>query len=114
MISLICRTVVGAMLFAQTSIVVSACVLPEARPTMAFENDHHYHKPVNPNQCLHQCTAVDQTAQHAEVAVPVASLTGVLALPHFDVRGVARRLRDTLIEADAGPPPPIRFCSLLL
>lgn len=111
----VCRTVVGAMLFAQASIVVSACILPDGRASVAF-NDNDCHKAGGRNQCLQQCTAVDQSASHAQAAVSAApsAVLFVHARPDWQPGRTAAHLGTTLIEADTGPPLPIRFCSLLL
>src|ERR1700704_6362806 len=75
------RVLVGAMLFAQLVNAGQACVMPALSPVMAFANADHDSdcaKRVNPNSCLQQSTATDQSFGHAEL--PVLGMPNVVFL----------------------------------
>ena len=105
------RLLAAALLFAQALTVAQACVEPDARPAMAFE-ELDCHRPANPNNCLQQCTAGDQSSSYAQVVVAGMPGLAVLTVPVVRDHGT----RPTTVPVDflahsPDPPPSIRFCS---
>lgn len=106
------RLLAAAMLFAQALTVAQACVEADARPAMAFE-ESDCHRPANPNNCLQQCTAGDQSSAYVQVAIAGMPAMAVLSVPAASDPGT----RPTMVVAvdflahPPDPPPSIRFCS---
>jgi len=113
------RLLVGALLFAQGLAIAQTC-MEEARPAMAFQGsafeesaieESDCHQPANPNDCLQQCTAGDQSSAYAQVFVAGLPGLAVLTVPaatDHDVRPAAAILS---LAHPPDPPPSIRFCS---
>src|SRR3954470_3977059 len=84
----LCRLLLGVMVFAQVANASLTCVVPNMSAVMAFAHsgqDDHCHKNVNPNSCLQQATAKDQSSGQAEALTFASSNVAVLVLPRqFD------------------------------
>jgi hypothetical protein len=120
--SLLARLSIGLLLFAQAAAIAQACVGPEALPSMAFAEgpaaECHDAAPTNPhanpNACLKNCTAGDQSTAQVPAAFAAMPATAVLTVP--------AQLESALVIARAeacelhspDPPPSLRFCSFQL
>ena len=102
------------LLFAQAVGIAQACNTSAASVAMAFSDDMadmDCAMKVNPNACLQQCTAGDQSTGHAQIAVA--------EMPRMMVITVVAELESTAPLAEfavdlahsSDPPPSIRFCS---
>jgi hypothetical protein len=107
----------GVLLFGQAVGISQACSTPSATPAMAFSDDMagmDCANKVNPNACLQQCTAGDQSSSHVQIAVA--------EMPRLVVLTVATAFQSTAslsesvlsLAHSSGPPPSIRFCSFQL
>jgi hypothetical protein len=116
------RLMLMLVLFAQGIIAANACSTPAAGPAQAFaagaQNDEaapcHDEEISNANACLAHCTQADQVGadQHLlQLAAPVSVIGWASAEPQAEITGHIATARQ--IAPDAGPPLPIRFCSLL-
>ena len=108
------RVLVGAMLFAQLVNAGEACVMPALSPVMAFADaDHHSDcaKRVNPNSCLQQSIATDQSFGQAELPVLGMPNVVVLTLPRELVAQTSYIVATAVPHRSTDPPPSIRFCS---
>lgn len=103
----------AAMLFSQGLAVVQACTELDARPAMAFEQAD-CHAPQNPNHCLQQCTASDQSSAFVQIALAAAPADAILRLPAREERPLSACAHATDLLAAADPPPSILFCSFQL
>lgn len=109
--------VAATLLFAQAIGAVHACAGAADSPAMAFAESHHEGGctgTVNPNACLQQCTADEQSAAQVQVAIAEMPALAVLTVPATpDSR---MRLSDAVIILARSPDPPasIRFCSFQL
>jgi hypothetical protein len=111
------RVLIGAMLFAQLVNAGQACIMPALSPVMAFANaDHHSDcaKRVNPNSCLQQSIATDQSFSHAELPVLGMSNVAVLTLPPALVATPSCVVATMVPHRSTDPPGSIRFCSFQL
>jgi len=64
--------------------------------------------------CVTQWTSPDQSVAHATVAVYEAPAAAILDVPVAKLSAGAACLRELISPTTGDPPPPIRFCSLLL
>ena len=113
----LCRVLIGAMLFAQLVNAGQACVVPVLSPAMAFaqaDHDSNCAKRVNPNSCLQQSTATDQSFSQAELPVLGMPNVVVLTLPREFIATTSYVVATTLPHRSADPPLSIRFCSFQL
>ncbi|MBI3530223.1 MAG: hypothetical protein HY067_19930 [Betaproteobacteria bacterium] len=111
------RVLIGAMLFAQLVNAGQACIMPPLSPVMAFANaDHHSHcaKRVNPNSCLQQSTATDQSFSQAELPVSGMPDVVVLTLPRELVATTSYIVATAVPHRSTDPPLSIRYCSFQL
>jgi hypothetical protein len=111
------RVLIGAMLFAQLVNAGEACVMPAMSPVMAFANADHASdcaKRVNPNSCLQQTTATDQSVGHAEVPVLGMSNVIVLTVPRTPFATTSYVVATAIPHRSTDPPSSIRFCSFQL
>ena len=111
------RVLIGAMLFAQLVNAGQACVMPALSPVMAFANADHDSdcaKRVNPNSCLQQSTATDQSFGHAELPVLGMPDVVVLTLPRELVATTSYVVATAVPHRSTDPPLSIRFCSFQL
>lgn len=111
------RVLIGAMLFAQAVNAAQACVMPELSPAMAFAQSQHdidCDNRVNPNSCLQQATATDQSSSQVEVAVLGMPDVVILTLPREFVAGLSFVFAATALPCSTDPPASIRFCSFQL
>jgi len=111
------RFLIGAMLFGQLVNATQACTMPSLSPIMAFANADHPNdcaKRVNPNSCLQQSTATDQSFGHAELAALGMPNVVVLTLPRELVATTPLVLATSVPHRSTDPPPSIRFCSFQL
>src|SRR3954468_13100733 len=114
LVAVLCRFVLGVMVFAQIANASQSCVAPGMSPVMAFahdKQDDHCHKGVNPNSCLQQANASDQSLDHAETPVFEASSIAILALLWDTDCAVAGSVLTAAKSPTTDPPPLIRFCS---
>src|SRR4051812_22138328 len=113
----LCRFVLAVMVFAQVANASQSCVAPGMSPVMAFsqdQHDDHCHKGVNPNSCLQQANASDQSLDHAQTPVFAASSVAILVLLWDTDCAVAGAVLTAASSPTTDPPPLIRFCSLQL
>ena len=107
------RVLIGAMLFAQMVNASHACVMPALSPAMAFASADHQSdcaKRVNPNSCLQQSTATDQSFSHAEL--PSLGMPSVVViLPRAFIATTSNIVATAVPHRSTDPPPAIRFCS---
>lgn len=103
------RLLVGALLFAQGLAIAQTCV-EEARPAMAFE-ESDCHRPANPNDCLQQCTAGDQSSAYVQIVVAGLPGLAVLTVPGALDHGIRPAPTVLSLAHSPDPPPSIRFCS---
>jgi hypothetical protein len=117
------RIVTGWLLailtFAQLINVAQACLLEAARPAMAFVTAPcpmgGEQESMSPNVCLSQCLQADQSSSSTHFALPSAPLVAVLIVPEARVNARPTAPFSRIARhGGTGPPPPIRFCSLLL
>ena len=111
------RVLIGAMLFAQMANAAQACIAPALSPAMAFaqaDHDSSCAKRVNPNSCLQQSTATDQSFSQAEVPVLGMPNVVVLTLPRELVATTSYVVATALPHRSTDPPLSIRFCSFQL
>ena len=110
------RVVLGVMMFAQLVNAGQACVMPPS-PVMAFANADHdgdCAKRVNPNSCLQQSIATDQSFGQAELPVLVMPDVAVLTIPRTLVATTSYIIATAVPHRSTDPPPSIRFCSFQL
>jgi len=110
------RVLLGVMMFAQLVNAGEACVMPPS-PVMAFANADHDSdcaKRVNPNSCLQQSIATDQSVGHAELPVLGMPDVVVLILPHALIGTTSYIIATAVPQRSTDPPPSIRFCSFQL
>jgi hypothetical protein len=107
------RVLIALAAFVQFMGVVQACADLEFKVSMAFQSQD-CHKPSNPNHCLQQCTAADQSSAVVQIALPSAMEVCVLQLPEPLSAGGSRMYAESDIPKAHDPPPILRFCSLLL
>lgn len=108
------RVLVGVMLFGHLVNAGQACVMSALSPVMAFANADHpidCAKRVNPNSCLQQATANDQSVGHAEVPVLGMPNVAVLTLSRISVSATSFVVATVVPHRSTDPPPSIRFCS---
>lgn len=108
------RVLIGAMLFAQMVNASHACVMPALSPVMAFASADHQSdcaKRVNPNSCLQQSTATDQSFSHAELPSLGMPSVVVLTLPRAFIATTSCIVAIAVPHRSTDPPPAIRFCS---
>lgn len=108
------RVLIGAMLFAQMVNASQACVMPNLAPAMAFASaDHHSDcaKRVNPNSCLQQSTATDQSFSDAELLSLGMPNVVFLILPRTFIATTSYIVATAVPHRSTDPPPAIRFCS---
>lgn len=110
------RVLVGVMLFAQLANAGQACVVPGLSPAMAFAQDHDGDcaRRVNPNSCLQQATATDQSFSHTELPVLGMPNVVVLTLPRALVATTSYIVATAIPHRSTDPPTSIRFCSFQL
>lgn len=111
------RLLIGAMLFAQLVNSAQACVMPELSPVVAFASTAHHGdcvNRVNPNSCLQQATATDQSPSHAELAVLGMPDVVVFTRPRATVTMTSFVVAIAIPHRSTDPPPSIRFCSFQL
>jgi hypothetical protein len=109
--------VAAALCFNLFMQVAYACPMPPQRAAMAFDADSQgdCHAKINPNQCLSQCTVLDQVNGGADLNPPIAVLTvAVLFVPVEALPRRANEFARTASPPFATPPPTILYCSLLL
>lgn len=99
--------------FVQFMGVAQACADLEFKASMVLQSQD-CHKPSNPNHCLQQCTAADQSSAVVQIALPGAMEVAVLQLPKLPPAGGSRIYAESDIPKAHDPPPILRFCSLLL
>ena len=107
------RILVAALLFAQFVNAGQACTMP-VNPVMAFssmDHDSDCAKRVNPNSCLQQSIATDQTTGHAELPVLGMPDVAVLIVPLQIVATTAYTVTTSVPHRSTDPPSSIRFCS---
>lgn len=108
------RLLVGALVFAQGLAIAQTC-MEEARPVMAFEEsaleESDCHRPANPNDCLQQCTAGDQSSAYVQVIVAGPPGLPVLTVPAASDRDIRPTPMILSLAHSPDPPPSIRFCS---
>jgi hypothetical protein len=107
------RMLLGVMLLAQVVNAGQACVMPPS-PVMAFANADHDSdcaKRVNPNSCLQQSIAADQSFGQAELPVLAMPDVAVLTLPREVVATASFVITTAVPHRSTDPPPSIRFCS---
>ena len=112
-----CRVLIGALLFAQMANAAQVCIAPALSPAMAFaqtEQDSNCAKRINPNSCLQQSTATDQSFSHAELPVVGMPNVVVLTLPRALVATTSYVIAAALPHRSTDPPSSIRFCSFQL
>ena len=107
------RVLIGVMLCAQLANAGQACIMPPS-PVMAFANADHDSdcaKRVNPNSCLQQSIATDQSFGHAEL--PVLGMPNVVALvlPRTFIATTSYVVATAVPHRSTDPPASIRFCS---
>lgn len=107
------RALIAVAAFVQFMGVVQACADLEFKASMALQSQD-CHKPSNPNHCLQQCTAADQSSAVVQIALPGAMEVSVLQLPEPVPAGSSRIYAGNDIPKAHDPPPILRFCSLLL
>lgn len=112
----LCRVLIGAMLFAQSVNAGQACVVPALSPAMAFAQVHDSDcaNRVNPNSCLQQATATDQSFTQGELPALGMPNVVVLTLPRELVATTSYIVATTVPPRSTDPPRSIRFCSFQL
>ena len=115
----VARVVLSTLLLAQAIGIAQACLPDANKPAMAFAGSpckmNGDHQPMSPNACLSQCLQADQSPTAHHPGIPSLSEPTVLIAPRalFD-RSSAHLFVRSECFTDSAPPPPIRFCSLLL
>lgn len=113
------RLLVGALLFAQGLAIAQTC-MEEARPAMAFEEsalaesaieESDCHQPANPNDCLQQCNAGDQSSAYIQVVVAGLPGFAVLTIPAASDHDIRHAPVLRFLAHSPDPPRSIRFCS---
>ena len=111
------RVLIGAMLFAQLVNAGQACVVPVLSPAMAFaqaDHDSNCAERVNPNSCLQQATATDQSFSQADLPALGMPNVAVITLPRELVVATSYVVATAVPHRSADPPLAIRFCSFQL
>ena len=111
------RVLIGTMLFAHLVNAGQACVMPALSPAMAFAEAAHNGncaKRINPNSCLQQSTATDQSFSHAELALSGMPNVAAFTLPRASVATTPYIVAVAVPHRSTDPPPSIRFCSFQL
>ena len=113
------RWVLAVLMLAQLINVAQACLLEVARPAMAFAGAPcemgDPQRTMLPNACLAQCLQADQSTTADHTALPLVPNVAALIAPEPCVSARLRGLVSSLVcHGGTGPPPSIRFCSMLL
>lgn len=110
----------AAMLFAQAAFALSSCDLYRTQSLAAMiaaqdvEGDKCHESGENANLCLAHCQGGDQTLDKHQVKVPEPFLQLVLVIREWQRSGRPVLVPARLPAPVAGPPPRIRFQSLLI
>lgn len=107
------RVLLGVMLLTQFINAGQACLMPPS-PVMAFaiaDHDGDCAKRVNPNSCLQQSIATDQSFGHVELPVFGTPQIAILIVPREVVVTVSYVIAKAVPHRSTDPPPSIRFCS---
>jgi hypothetical protein len=101
------------LLFAQSLSSALPCQMPDQKPAMAFEDmsDMDCAQKGNPNGCLQQYTAADQSAGHVQVGVAEMPRLSGLVVPVAGCHAILRTAPAVCLAHSPDPPPSIRFCS---
>ena len=101
------------LLFAQSLFAALPCAMAQPEPAMAFDDmaDMDCATKGNPNACLQQYTATDQSAGHVQIAVAEMPRTANLVVPIADCRLIMRNPLVDHFAHSPDPPASIRFCS---
>src|SRR5256885_13759415 len=105
------RVLIGVMLCAQLANAGQACIMPPS-PVMAFANADHDSdcaKRVNPNSCLQQSIATDQSFGDPEVPVLGLPDVVVLLLPRVVTAASSYVVAAHVPHRSTDPPRSIRF-----
>ena len=107
------------MMLAQLINVAQACLLEAARPAMAFAaapcEMGDQQRTMLPNACLAQCLQADQSTAADHTALPPVPSQAALIVPEPCVSARPCGMVSSLVcHSGTGPPPSIRYCSLLL
>ena len=109
--------VLGCLLITQATLAAVPCLSPRATAASAVATTPpSCHKSTPGALCLAQCVQGDQTVCKIPPVAP--DMPALVALPSpalFDGQAQWHAERfERLADIPRGPPPPIRFCSLLL
>jgi hypothetical protein len=109
--------VLGCLLITQATLAAVPCLSPKATAASAVATmPQTCHKSTPGALCLAQCVQGDQTVcKLPSVAPDMPALLLLPTLAPVDDVALWRAERfERLADIPRGPPPPIRFCSLLL
>lgn len=104
------------LLFAQSLFAALPCQMPAQNPAMAFTDmaGMDCAEKANPNACLQQCMADDQSTVQVQIAIAAVPAPAALTLPAVLDSGVAIPGIVIVVSRSPDPPPSIRFCSFQL
>jgi len=112
----VARIVAAALLFTQALVALADCRMPTRSPAAAIAAKPApcHEAPVEKNLCVAHCLAADQSLEKPQVTALAPALALVLVL-HEATPVLHSSSRTALLAPAAiGPPPRIRFQSLLL
>jgi hypothetical protein len=115
----VAQLMLGVLLFAQAALALAGCDWLRAAPALAISasSSHppcHEAPAVNPNLCLAHCLSADQSADTAQVVVPVwidAAPIMVVAIGPWIAPALHLRF---VLPRPSAPPPRILFQSFLI
>ena len=104
------------LLFAQSLLAAAPCQVPEQKPAMAFTDmaDMDCAMKFNPNACLQQYVAADQSSSQVQVAVAATPAPAALTVTIVDCEAIPPAFQVVHSVHSPDPPPSIRFCSFQL
>ena len=109
--------VLACLLITHAALAAVPCVSPKATAADAISaKPPECHRSTPGALCLAQCVQGDQTVCKIPLGAPdMPALPPLPILAHFDdVAQWHAEIFERLADIPRGPPPPIRFCSLLL
>lgn len=113
---MVARVLAAALLFTQALVALANCQMPTRSPAAAIASKPApcHESPVQKNLCVAHCLAADQSLDKPQVTALAPALALVVVL-HQATPVLHSSSRTALVAPAAiGPPPRIRFRSLLL
>jgi len=115
----VAQLALGALLFAQATLVATACDWEQAAPARAIVSKSiaqpcHEEPATNANLCLAHCLSTDQSAGTAQFSVPIWVDSAPLVVAAAELWRGRALIIQFVLPRPAAPPPRILFQSFLI